>query len=79
MWIKTQSGREIINTDNIIGICVDNDEATGKYSLLASTNTSTCFSEIGLYNTDRRATDVLNSIYELTTADGNYAYTLPEE
>ena len=82
MWIKSQDGKRIVNTDNVTSIFLEyihrgNTDALKYINILTDNPHHGGVFELGKYETESKATEVLNRIYESIT-DKDSFYLMPE-
>lgn len=82
MWIKSQDGKRIVNTDNVTSIFLEHiyrgDNNVLKHiNILTDNPHHGGVFELGKYETESKAMEVLNRIYESIT-DKDSFYLMPE-
>lgn len=80
MWIKSQDGKRIVNTDNVTSIFLEyihRGDALKHINILTDNPHHGGVFELGKYETESKATEVLNRIYESIT-DKDSFFLMPE-
>ena len=80
MWIKSQDGKRIVNTDNVTSIFLEyihRGDALKHINILTDNPHHGGVFELGKYETESKAMEVLNRIYESIT-DKDSFFLMPE-